>query len=342
MAGDTEPPAIIPNPPIAFTPLDVLMQKYILRRVLLAIPAIIGLTIIIFLVMRILPGDVLTVMFGEEGTLQLSEEDRARIIASLGLDKPIYLQYVDWLQDIVTLKLGQSFWRSDTVMDLIINRGPITLEIAVFSVILSWLIGLPVGILAAMKRNSPFDYAGRFFSILFLAIPNFWLGTLIVLTLVLTLEWKAPLGVINLWEDPWANLQIIWGPALVLGIGQAAYICRMARSALLETIHEDYIRTARAKGLAERLVILRHALRNAIMPVITLSGVLLGFLIGGSVAVEQAFGVPGLGRTLVAAFFERDYVVIQNLVLIYGLVFVLTNLLVDISYAWIDPRIRYS
>ena len=318
------------------------MQKYILRRVLLAVPAIIGLTMIIFLVMRILPGDVLTVMFGEEGTLQLSEEDRQRIIASLGLDKPIYLQYVDWLEDIVTLKLGQSFWRSHTVMDLIINRGPITREIAIFSVILSWVIGLPVGILAAMKRNSALDYAGRFFSILFLAIPNFWLGTVIVLALVLTLEWKAPLGVINLWEDPWQNLQIVWGPALVLGLGQAAYVCRMSRSALLETIHEDYIRTARAKGLAERFVIMRHALRNAILPVITLSGVLLGFLIGGSVAVEQAFGVPGLGRTLVAAFFERDYVVIQNLVLLYGIIFVLTNLLVDISYAWIDPRIRYG
>ena len=318
------------------------MQKYILRRVLLAVPAIIGLTMIIFLVMRILPGDVLTVMFGEEGTLQLSEEDRQRIIASLGLDKPIYLQYVDWLEDIVTLKLGQSFWRSHTVMDLIINRGPLTLEIAIFSVILSWVIGLPVGILAAMKRNSALDYAGRFFSILFLAIPNFWLGTVIVLALVLTLEWKAPLGVINLWEDPWQNLQIVWGPALVLGLGQAAYVCRMSRSALLETIHEDYIRTARAKGLAERFVIMRHALRNAILPVITLSGVLLGFLIGGSVAVEQAFGVPGLGRTLVAAFFERDYVVIQNLVLLYGIIFVLTNLLVDISYAWIDPRIRYG
>ena len=212
------------------------MQKYILRRVLLAIPALIGLTIIIFLVMRILPGDVLTVMFGEEGTLQLSEEDRQRIIASLGLDKPIYLQYVDWLHDIVTLKLGQSFWRSSTVMDLIISRGPITLEIAIISVILSWIIGLPVGILAAMKRNSVFDYIGRFFSVLFLAIPNFWLGTVIVLTLVLTLEWKAPLGVINIWEDPWANLQIVWGPALVLGVGQAAYVCRMARSALLETI----------------------------------------------------------------------------------------------------------
>lgn len=318
------------------------MHKYILRRVLLAIPALIGLTIIIFLVMRILPGDVLTVMFGEEGTLQLSEEDRTRIIASLGLDKPIHLQYVDWLKDIVTLKLGQSFWRSSSVMDLIKSRGPITLEIAIVSVILSWVIGLPVGILAAMKRNSVLDYAGRFFSILFLAIPNFWLGTLIVLVLVLSFQWKAPLEVINIWEDPWQNLQIVWGPALVLGIGQAAYVSRMARSALLETIHEDYIRTARAKGLAERMVIARHALRNAIMPVITLSGVLLGFLIGGSVAVEQAFGVPGLGRTLVFAFLERDYVVIQNLVLLYGIIFVVTNLLVDISYAWIDPRIRYS
>ena len=323
-------------------PGDILMQKYILRRVMLAVPAIIGLTIIIFLVMRILPGDVLTVMFGEGGMLQLSEEDRTRIIASLGLDKPIYLQYVDWLEDIVTLKLGQSFWRSDSVMDLILDRGPITLEIAIASVVLSWVIGLPVGISAAMTRNTMMDYAGRFFSILFLAVPNFWLGTVIVLTLVLTVQWKAPLGIIHLWENPWENMQIIWGPALVLGLGQAAYVSRMARSALLETIHEDYIRTARSKGLAENIVIMRHALRNAIMPVITLSGVLLGFLIGGSVAVEQAFGVPGLGRRLVSAFFERDYVVIQNLVLLYRVVFVLTNLVVDVSYAWIDPRIRYN
>ena len=165
---------------------------------------------------------------------------------------------------------------------------------------------------------------------------------MIVLTLVLTVQWKAPLGIIHIWENPWENIQIIWGPALMLGLGQAAYVSRVARSALLETIHEDYIRTARSKGLAENIVIMRHALRKAIMPVITLSGVLLGFLIGGSVAVEQAFGVPGLGRTLVSAFFERDYVVIQNLVLLYGIVFVLTNLAVDISYAWIDPRIRYN
>ena len=318
------------------------MQNYILRRVLLAIPALVGVTIIIFLAMRILPGDVLTVMFGEEGTLQLSEEDRARITASLGLDGPLHLQYLDWMKDVFTLKLGQSFWRSDTVMDLIRHRGPLTAEIGILSVILSWIVGLPVGILAAIKQNRMPDYISRFFSILFLAIPNFWLGTIIVLVLVLGLQWKAPLGVINIWEDPWRNIQIVWGPALVLGLGQAAYVARMARSSLLEIIHEDYIRTARAKGLVERAVIFRHALRNAILPVITLSGVILGFLLGGSVAVELAFGVPGLGAALVSAFNERDYVVIQNLVLLYGVTFVAVNLLVDISYAWIDPRIRYS
>ena len=318
------------------------MQKYILRRVLLAIPALVGITIIIFMAMRILPGDVLTVMFGEEGTLQLSEEDRARITASLGLDGPLYLQYLDWMKDVFTLKLGQSFWRSDTVMDLIRHRGPLTAEIGILSVILSWIMGLPVGILAAIKQNKMPDYISRFLSILFLAIPNFWLGSIIVLVLVLGFQWKAPLGVINIWEDPWRNIQIVWGPALVLGLSQAAYVARMARSSLLEIIHEDYIRTARAKGLVEKAVIFRHALRNAILPVITLSGVILGFLLGGSVAVELAFGVPGLGTALVSAFNERDYVVIQNLVLLYGVAFVAVNLLVDISYAWIDPRIRYS
>ena len=222
------------------------MQQYILRRVLLAIPALVGVTIIIFLAMRILPGDVLTVMFGEEGTLQLSEEDRARITASLGLADPLHLQYLDWMKDVFTLKLGQSFWRSDTVMDLIRHRGPLTAEIGILSVILSWIMGLPVGILAAIKQNRMPDYVSRFLSILFLAIPNFWLGTIIVLVLVLGFQWKAPLGVINIWEDPWRNIQIVWGPALVLGLGQAAYVARMARSSLLEIIHEDYIRTARA------------------------------------------------------------------------------------------------
>ena len=305
-------------------------------------PAILGMTIIIFLAMRILPGDPLTVMFGEDGYFGLTPTERQRITASLGLDDPVYMQYLDWLKDIATLELGHSFWRSDSVMDMIRRRGPITAEIAILSVIFSWIIGLPVGILSAMMWNKLPDFIGRIFTIVFLAIPSFWLGTMIVVVLVLTVSWQAPPGIYQIWDDPWRNMQIVWGPALVLGLGQMAYVARMARSALLEVIHEDYIRTARAKGLVERVVILRHAMGNAILPVITLSGVFLGFLLGGSIPVEMAFAVPGLGQALVSAFDGRDYVVIQNLVLLYGVVFVVINLLIDISYAWIDPRIRYT
>jgi len=300
-------------------------------------------TIIIFAAMRILPGDVLAVMFSDEdGFAMLRDADRERLLESLGLNDPLWQQYMSWMKDVFTLKLGESFWRGDTVMETITHRGPLSAEIAFLAILISWVVGLPVGILAAVRHNSLPDYVSRFFSILFLAIPNFWLGTLIVLVLLLGFHYKAPFGVVHIWEDPWANLQIVWGPALVLGLGQAAYVARMARSTLLEVLRDDYIRTARAKGLAERSVIWRHALRNAILPVITLSGVLLGFLLGGSVVVEKAFGVPGLGSTLVVAFTERDYTVIQNLVLLYGLIFVALNLLVDMSYGLFDPRIRYD
>lgn len=319
------------------------MWTYMLRRSIYAVPAIFMITIIIFAAMRILPGDVLAVMFSDEdGFAMLRDADRERLLESLGLNDPLWQQYMSWMKDVFTLKLGESFWRGDTVMETITHRGPLSAEIAFLAILISWVVGLPVGILAAVRHNSLPDYVSRFFSILFLAIPNFWLGTLIVLVLLLGFHYKAPFGVIHIWEDPWANLQIVWGPALVLGLGQAAYVARMARSTLLEVLRDDYIRTARAKGLAERSVIWRHALRNAILPVITLSGVLLGFLLGGSVVVEKAFGVPGLGSTLVVAFTERDYTVIQNLVLLYGLIFVALNLLVDMSYGLFDPRIRYD
>jgi len=179
-------------------------------------------------------------------------------------------------------------------------------------------------------------------SILFLAIPGFWLGMLIVLALLFWFNYKAPLLVVHLWQDPWINVQLVIGPAIVLGLGQGAYIARMSRSCLLEVIREDYVRTARAKGVIEWLVLIRHTLPNALLPVITLSGILMGFVLGGSVAIEQAFGVPGLGRTLVTAVIERDIIVVQNLVFLYGLVFILINVLVDVSYAWLDPRIRYQ
>ena len=318
------------------------MQLYIIRRVLAAIPAIFAITVIIFLSMRILPGDPLNVLFGEEGGVAISDLDRQKLMDSLGLGSNYFQQYWMWMKDIATLKLGESFWRGDSIMDALKRRGPISGEIAIMAVFFSWAIGLPVGILAAVKQNTVPDYIARFFSILFLAIPNFWLASLIALYFLLVHSYKAPPGIIHIWENPGQNMEIVLWPALVLGLGTSAYIARMTRSALLEVIREDYIRTARAKGLRESVVVIKHALQNAILPVVTLSGVLMGYLLGGSVTVELAFAVPGLGTTLVQAFDERDFTMIQNLVLMYGLIFVFVNLLVDLAYAWIDPRIRYS
>jgi peptide/nickel transport system permease protein len=264
------------------------------------------------------------------------------IMKDLGLSDSLPVQYVRWLRDIATGQLGKSFFRGDTVGALILHRGPLSAEIAILALIISWLVGLPVGILSAVRPNGWADAVTRFLSILFIAIPGFWLSMLLVLALLFWFGYKAPILVVHLWENPWQNLQIIIGPALVLGLAQGAYIARMSRSCLLEVIREDYVRTARAKGAIERVVVLRHALPNALLPVVTISGVLLGFVLGGSVAVEQAFGVPGLGRALVTAIIERDIIVVQNLVLLYALIFVGVNALVDLSYAWLDPRIRYQ
>src|SRR5262245_11220436 len=272
----------------------------------------------------------------------MTPADRERIMADLGFSAPLPVQYVHWLSDIGAGRLGKSFFRGDTVAELIAHRGPISAEIGILALIISWLVGLPVGILSAFKPNSLPDGFARALSVCFIAIPNFWLGMLIVLALLFWFGYKAPIMVVQLWQNPWQNLQIVIGPALVLGLAQGAYIARMSRSCLLEVIGEDFVRTARAKGLRERFVVLRHALPNALLPVITISGVLLGFVLGGSVAVEQAFGVPGLGRALVTAVIERDIIVVQNLVLLYALIFVAVNVLVDLSYAWLDPRIRYG
>jgi peptide/nickel transport system permease protein len=245
------------------------------------------------------------------------------------------------MTDIARGSLGKSFFRGESVAEIILHRGPLSAEIGLFSVILSWIVGLPVGVISAFRPNSAIDNVVRSLSILFLAIPGFWLGMLTVLALLFWFNYKAPLLVVHFWQDPWINCQLVVGPATVLGLGQGAYIARMSRSCLLEVIREDYIRTARAKGVIEWLVVLRHALPNALLPVITLSGILMGFVLGGSVAIEQAFGVPGLGRTLVTAVIERDIVVVQNLVFLYSMIFVTINVLIDLSYAWLDPRIRY-
>ncbi len=318
------------------------MHKYILRRLGFGVITVFGVSIIVFVVMRILPGDPLVAIFGMEGFTKLTAENRAKYMEELGLSDPLPVQYLRWLGDIASGRLGKSFFRDESVGDLIVRRGPLSAEIGILSVALSWILGLPVGIISAIRPNSVVDNSARFFSILFLAVPGFWLGMLIVLALLFWFGYKAPLTGVPLWVDPWTNLQIVIGPAIVLAVGQAAYIARMARSSLLEIIREDYVRTARAKGIVERLVVIRHALPNALLPVITLSGILMGFVLAGSIPVERAFGVPGLGRAMFTAVIERDIFVMQNLVFIYSLVFVVLNILVDITYAWFDPRIHYQ
>jgi peptide/nickel transport system permease protein len=318
------------------------LRKYLLRRALFGALTLFGVSVIVFVVMRILPGDPLVAMFGMEGFAKLAPGDRARIMADLGLSDPLPVQYVRWLHDIATGSLGKSFFRGDKVSELILHRGPLSAEIGVLAVLVSWLVGLPVGIISAFRPNRLSDNLARSISVLFIAIPGFWLGMLIVLALLFWFGYKAPLTVVHLWQDPWTNLQLVIGPAVVLGLGQGAYIARMSRSCLLEVIIEDYVRTARAKGVREVLVVVRHALPNALLPVVTLSGVLMGFVLGGSVAVEQAFGVPGLGRSLITAIIERDIIVVQNLVLFYAVIFVVVNVLVDFSYAWLDPRIHHA
>jgi len=319
------------------------VQRYLVRRTLTAVPTIFGITVLIFIAMRVLPGDPIAQIASEgQGQYTLSEADLQAARASLGLDKPLPQQYVSWLGDVSRGDLGHSFWNKDPIRDTIIRRGLISLEIAILAMGMSWLLGVPVGILSATRRNSVADTLTRFFMTLFLAVPSFWIGLSLVLFLVLTFTWRPPLTIVQLWQDPVGNLEMVVGPAIALGVGLAAGLARMTRSSVLEALHDDYVRTARAKGLTERFVLSRHVFRNALLPVVTTSGAAMVALLGGAVATETAFGVPGLGSYLVQALNSRDWIVIQNLVLIYGLVTVIVNLAIDLSYAWIDPRIRYQ
>src|SRR5499427_9922437 len=318
------------------------MFGYVLRRLILGALTVVGVSIVVFVVMRILPGDPLVAIFGPDGYTKLTDQERAHYMAELGLSDPLWVQYLAWLGEIARGNFGRSFFRSESVAEMILRRGPLTAEIAFLSVALSWIVGIPVAVVSALRPNSLADNFARFMSILFLAVPGFWLGMLIVLTLLFAFGYRAPLTGASLFTDPWTTLQMVIGPAVVLGMGQAAYIARMARSSLLEVVREDYVRTARAKGLSNRLVIAFHALPNALLPVITLSGVLLGFVLAGSIPVERAFGTPGLGYTMFIAVSERDIFVMQNLVFLYAIVFVGLNILVDLTIAWLDPRIRYQ
>src|SRR5947208_7379828 len=290
------------------------MYGYILRRLVFCGLTVLGVSIVVFVVLRILPGDPLVAIFGPEGFTKLSEAERARYMADLGLSDPLVVQYLHWMGDILRGNLGRSFFRAESVAEMLSRRGPLTAEIGLIAVVLSWIVGIPVAIVSALRPNSLGDNISRFISIIFLAIPGFWLGMLIVLAALFWFGYRAPLGSSSLWADPWANLQIVVGPAVVLGLGQGAYIARMARSSLLEVIREDYVRTARAKGLSRRPVLIVHALPNALLPVLTPSGILLGFVLAGSIPVERAFGTPGLGYAMFTAVSERDVFVMLNLV----------------------------
>ena len=316
------------------------MYSYIARRLAFGLLTVIGVSIMVFVIMRILPGDPLVAIFGPEGFTKLTDEQRANYMRELGLSDPLWVQYFAWVKDIAQGNFGRSFFRSENVADMLLRRGPLTAEIALLSVVISWLVGIPVAIVSALKPNTAADSAARFLSILFLAVPGFWIGMLIVLGLLFWFGYRAPLTGAALFVDPKANFELVIGPAVVLGLGQAAYIARMGRSALLEVIREDYVRTARAKGLNGRLVIAWHALPNALLPVITLSGVLMGLVLAGSIPVERAFATPGLGFAMYIAVNERDIFVMQNLVFLYASVFVLLNIVIDVTIAFLDPRIR--
>jgi len=309
---------------------------------LLVVPTLLGVSMIIFVTMRLLPGDPLVAIFGLEGARRLTPAQRTNLEETLGLRDPLVVQYGKWLRDIGTGQFGKSLLRGDSVTQFVLRRGPITVEIALLATGISWLVGFPAGIVSVVRPNSWLDYAGRMFSILFVAIPGFWLGLVAVLTLILWFDYKAPILPVYPWENPGKNLQMVAGPALVLGLGFGGFVARMARSSLIEVMQEEYVRTARAKGVREQLVVVRHALRNALLPVVTWSSLFLGVALGGSVAVEKAFGVPGLGLTMIDAILDRDLPVVQNLVLLYTVVFVVINLITDLSYAWLDPRIRYN
>jgi len=318
------------------------VRTYIGRRLLLVVPTLLGVSMIIFVAMRLLPGDPLVAVFGLEGARRLTPAQRVNLEEALGLRDPLVIQYGKWLRDIGTGQFGKSLLRGDSVTQFVLRRGPITLEIAILATVISWVVGFPVGIVSAVRPRSWLDHAGGTFSTLFVAIPGFWLGLVAVLALILWFDYKAPILPVYPWENLSKNLQMVAGPALVLGLGFGGFVARMVRSSLVEVMQEDYVRTARAKGVHEQLVVVRHALRNAMLPVVTWSSLFLGVALGGSVAVEKAFGVPGLGLTMIDAILDRDLPVVQNLVLLYTVVFVVINLITDLSYAWLDPRIRYN
>ena len=316
------------------------MAKYILKRLLLMIPTLVGVAVLIFLLMRVVPGDIVELRFaGESAFAQKESLDIER--ARLGLDQPIWKQFLVWLWGIARLDFGTSMWTGAPIIQEIRLRFALSLQLAVMATVVAVLLAIPLGVVAALKQDTWVDYVVRVFSIAGLATPSFWLGIVFILGLLIIFRWLPPMVYTPFWINPWQNIiQLIW-PALAVGYRYSAVATRMTRSAMLEVLREDYIRTARAKGLREKLILSRHAIKNAMLPVLTVIALEFAFLMGGLVVTEQVFNLNGLGLLFVESVAHRDYTLTQALVLLVAFVFIFVNFLVDLMYAWLDPRIKF-
>lgn len=316
------------------------MGKYILRRVGFLIPTLIGMSFIIFLMVRLMPGDVVDSLIGLDPTV--TEEAKAELRHSFGLDEPIPVQYAQWIAGIFQGDLGKSYRTRQAITAQLVQALPVTIELAAYALLMSVIIALPLGVLSAIKRNSWVDLGARLGGLMGLAFPNFWLATMFLLITSLVFHWVPPVFYISPFQDLPGNLIQFFLPALALSVALMAIEMRMARTSMLEVLRQDYIRTARAKGVRDRVVYFKHALKNAFIPVITVIGIQLGALLGGSVIIEQIFGLPGVGWYLLQGIQSRDYPVVQVTALFLATVFVVMNLIVDLTYAFLDPRIKYD
>ncbi|MDO8419274.1 MAG: ABC transporter permease [Rubrivivax sp.] len=313
------------------------MTEYLLKRLAGIVPTLVFVSMLIFGLQQLLPGDPAMILAGEDQDPALI----AHLRAKLHLDEPLPLRYAYWIGGVLQGDLGDSVRTQQPVLELILQKLPVTIELALLSMTVALLIGIPTGVIAAVARDTPWDHGATVFALGGLSMPNFWLGILMILLFSVHLGWLPASGYVSPAEDLWANLQAMVMPAIVLGTGIAAVLMRHTRSAMLQVLSADYVRTARAKGLSERVVVLRHALRNALTPVITLGALELGTLLSGAVLTEQVFTIPGFGKLIVDAVFNRDYAVVQGVVLITATAYILLNLLADLAYFAVNPRLRH-
>jgi peptide/nickel transport system permease protein len=313
------------------------LRKYILRRLLLAIASLAIASVAVFSLPRMIPGDVVQLMLDERAYGKDLEDLRAK----LGLDRPIYEQYFQWLGRVVTGDLGESLWTKRPVLEELMRRVPVTLELGLMTIVFAVVMALPVGVLAATRQDSLADYIFRSLAIIGLSVPGFWKATLVVLLPAIWWGWSPPVHYVEFGKDPWQHLVQFSIPAFILAIASSAGIMRLTRAQLLDVLRQDYVRTAWSKGLSERVVVLKHSLKNAIIPVVTVMGLQISAILGGAVIFESIFGLPGMGRFLFDAVTQRDYPVIQGVNLLIVAVVVVTNLIVDACYVLLDPRIRY-